>query len=481
MKKKQGGQSSQQGSVDSILNLPEDVMRYILALMPIRDAVRTSILSKEWRYKWVTITDVVFNGKCLMAQSPSSSAASNDVVFNKDILIAQRASSSTYEAETACAHVVDQLVSQLIGPIFKFSCMFFSILSSHHIDRWIMFLSRNHGNEIKEFRLAIDIKVSLNNRGKMHWYNVPCSIFYYKELRRLELLNCILDLPPKFKGFHNLSVLYLAACISADDIERLISECPLLEWLKFIAFEFYQCLNIHAPNLRYLELDGEFRDISIKSSPVLTNVSLNSDIPPSMWNAHGSPCTSIQFIGYLHGVERLALAETFLQYLCIDIVPKKLSATLDHLKYLEVDIELNSTEILAILCILRSSPNLEQLKIKYCVDDEGTGEGLLEEEDDLSGEQVELYGVKTQFDSFLCHLHAVEVEITGLAMLLDLQFIRWILSNAPALKTIKIYTNVYVEAETVSRILKELLQSRRASPQAEIIYLGVLGHHEVSY
>ncbi|RWR94532.1 F-box/FBD/LRR-repeat-like protein [Cinnamomum micranthum f. kanehirae] len=422
-----------------------------------------------------------------MAQSPSSAAASNNVVFNRDILIAQRASSSTYDAETACAHVVDQLVSQLIGPICKFSCMFFSILSSHQIDRWIMFLSRNHGNGIKEFRLAIDKKVSLNNRGKTHRYNLPCSIFYYKELRRLELLNCILEPPSKFKGFHHLSVLYLAACISTDDIVRLIWECPLLEWLKFISINSYLCLNIHAPNLRYLELDGVFRDISIKSSPLLTNVSLNSDLPPSMWNAHGSPCTSIQFIGYLHGVERLALTESFLQclnihapnlhyleldgvfrdisikssplltnvslnsdlppstwnahgspctsiqfigylhgverlaltesflqYLCIDIVPKKLSATLDHLKYLEVDIELNSTEILAILCILRSSPNLEQLKIKYCVDCDGMREGLFEEEDDLFGEQVELYGLKTQFDCFLCHLRAV--EITGLAM-----------------------------------------------------------------
>ena len=102
--------------------------------------------------------------------------------------------------------------------------------------------------------------------------------------------------------------------------------------------------------------------------------------------------------------------------------------------------------------------------------------GLFEEEDDLSGEHVELYGVKTQFDCFLCHLHAV--EIIGLAMSLDLQFIRWILSNAPVLKTIKIYTNVYVEAEKISRILKELLQARRASSHAEIIYLG---HYEESY
>ena len=94
------------------------------------------------------------------------------------------------------------------------------------------------------------------------------------------------------------------------------------------------------------------------------------------------------------------------------------------------------------------------------------GEGLFEEEDDLSGEHVELYGVKTQFDCFFCHLHAV--EIIGLAMSLDLQFIRWILSNAPVLKTIKICTNVYVEAEKISRILKELLQFLLVSTRAQI-------------
>ncbi|XXG79029.1 hypothetical protein AAC387_Pa09g0186 [Persea americana] len=47
MKKKQAYRQSSQGSVDMISNLPEDVMSSILALVPIRDAVRTSIFVKR--------------------------------------------------------------------------------------------------------------------------------------------------------------------------------------------------------------------------------------------------------------------------------------------------------------------------------------------------------------------------------------------------------------------------------------------------
>ena len=41
-----------------------------------------------------------------------------------------------------------------------------------------------------------------------------------------------------------------------------------------------------------------------------------------------------------------------------------LSSTNDHLTYLEVEINLHSKDSVATLCILRSSPNLKELKIK---------------------------------------------------------------------------------------------------------------------
>ena len=95
-------------------------------------------------------------------------------------------------------------------------------------------------------------------------------------------------------------------------------------------------------------------------------------------------------------------------------------------------------ELFVTLCILRSSPNLKELKIRYGVYEEDTRFYSSEEE-------AEFWGAKTQFDHILSNLHTV--VIIGLAMLLDLEFIRCILSNSPMLETMKIYTNKYVEDE----------------------------------
>ncbi|KAF8407762.1 hypothetical protein HHK36_006898 [Tetracentron sinense] len=48
-------------SSDIISNLPEQVIETILVHLPIGDAVRTSLLSKKWRYKWTFIPDLVFD------------------------------------------------------------------------------------------------------------------------------------------------------------------------------------------------------------------------------------------------------------------------------------------------------------------------------------------------------------------------------------------------------------------------------------
>ena len=47
--------------VDTISNLPCNVLDVILGCLPWKDAVKTSILSKDWRYKWVTRQELDFN------------------------------------------------------------------------------------------------------------------------------------------------------------------------------------------------------------------------------------------------------------------------------------------------------------------------------------------------------------------------------------------------------------------------------------
>lgn len=222
LKKKQDGQSLQE-SVDLISNVPEDIVYSILVRMPIREAIRTSILSRKWRYKWNFIPDIVFNKDCLM----------------------EGASTTTH------ATVVDHVLLHHVGStISKFTCRSY-VPRCSHIDSWILFLSRNG---IKKLTLAI--------RPTDDRYDVPSSIFLCQELCHLHLSYCYLKVAPTFNDFHNLLVLKLVySIISTDDLACLISKSPLLERLTLEVFRASGCLNIHAPNLHHLKLHGIFQDV----------------------------------------------------------------------------------------------------------------------------------------------------------------------------------------------------------------------------
>ncbi|PWA50858.1 FBD-like protein [Artemisia annua] len=48
-------------NVDRLSNMPEEILSEILSLMPTKYAVRTSILSKRWRYNWTLVTNIDIN------------------------------------------------------------------------------------------------------------------------------------------------------------------------------------------------------------------------------------------------------------------------------------------------------------------------------------------------------------------------------------------------------------------------------------
>ncbi|KAJ0823230.1 putative F-box domain, leucine-rich repeat domain superfamily, F-box-like domain superfamily [Helianthus annuus] len=55
---------------DIISTLPQNIIEDILTRMPIRDALRTSVLSMRWRYTWrgmpkLTFTDDMVTAFCL--------------------------------------------------------------------------------------------------------------------------------------------------------------------------------------------------------------------------------------------------------------------------------------------------------------------------------------------------------------------------------------------------------------------------------
>lgn len=253
---------------DLISDLPQSIIESILTRLPIRDAVRTSILSSKWRYKWSTLTQLVFDEKCVIL--------SNDQC----------------EVEDSLVKFITRALFLHQGPIHKFQLSTTHMTCCPDIDQWLLFLSRN---DIKELVLEL---------GEGEWFRVPSCLFNCKKLTRLELFRCEFDPPPGFKGFLCLKSLNLhQVLVSPEAIESLISSCPLLESLALSYFDSL-ALTIRAPNLKYLCLEGEFKDICLENTPLLVAMSVAMYMTDDIAE-HFEQSSSCNFNRFLGGVPRL--------------------------------------------------------------------------------------------------------------------------------------------------------------------------------
>lgn len=264
--------------LDKLSSLPRFIIDNILSHLSIRDAVRTSVLSRNWRGKWATLPSLVFDDQCF-------------TVSSKDKL----------------AIIIDRVLLLHKGPIHKFELSREDFEGVADIDRWIAFISRSL---IKEFILEI---------WKGERFQPSSCLFSFQNLTRLELLNCMLKPPSTFKGFKNLKILYFEdITIGQDVLESLISSSPLLERLTLIDFDGFSDLNIDAPNLQYIYASGALHDVNFKNTFSLTSVSISFD-DENIDHIHDEHKTDesssklLKFCSNLHHIQRLIIMKYFLK------------------------------------------------------------------------------------------------------------------------------------------------------------------------
>lgn len=408
---------------DKISNLPAHVVDQILSQLPIRDAVRTSVLSSKWRYKWATIPHLVFDNLCV-------SVPSQDQILVKNKLV----------------NVVDHVLLLHNGPIFKFKLSHQDLLGVTDIDRWILYISRS---SVKEFILEI---------WKGQRYKVPSSLFCCQDLIHLELFNCLLKPPTTFKGFRNLKSLDLQHITLAQDVfENLIFSSPMLERLTLMNFDGFSRLNIDAPNLQFFDIGGIFEDVRFENTFHLSLVSIGLyvNVKKEQICGPGSSSKLLKFFVHLPHVRRLEIQSYFLKYLAIGNVPSKLPRPCADLSYLSVRINFNDLkESSAALCLLRSCPNIDELE-------------MLARPDEMCTGTLSDFWICDHWSSMFPQLKVVKIAgISGIRSELD--FINFLLSNAPVLEKMTVKP---ASVDGGWELLKELLRYRRASTRAEIIYL----------
>ncbi|XP_031279310.1 F-box/FBD/LRR-repeat protein At1g13570-like [Pistacia vera] len=165
------------------------------------EAVRTSILCRQWRYKWVNLSKLVF-----------------DVVSNRALWTRP----NTRGVEYSVYHV---LLSHC-GNIHTFKLCNTSLEKYSDLQTWIHYLARNGIRE-----LTLEYGCTANKNANL--YKLPACIWSCEHLTHLQLRQYGLPEPLcAYKGFRNLVSLQLHG--KPNDIqllENLIGNCPVLQRL----------------------------------------------------------------------------------------------------------------------------------------------------------------------------------------------------------------------------------------------------------
>ncbi|XP_006355223.1 F-box/FBD/LRR-repeat protein At1g13570-like [Solanum tuberosum] len=405
-------------SVDTISDLPCNVLDGILGCLPLKDAVKTSILSRDWRYKWVTRQELEFDYQFFV----------------------------TYACNQATA-IIYQVLLLHKGPILKFSLGGSNLTIYPDIDHWILFLSKKN---VQEFTLCGN---SLNNR-----YHLPSHFFTFHHLRHLKVDRCSFHPPPGFKGFEKLINLDLHfATFDPAILGNLIFRCPLLERLTLRWCTNFDTLEIDAPNLKCFDFRGNSKSICFKNAPMLEKLIVHLNSRVSMV---ASPvCSNItKFFCHMPCLMQLDISGHLLEYLTMGGLPENHLTALNNVKSFSVRAMFfrSIKHVSGVIYLITSFPKLQNLTIEC----------------GMKSEAVEPVVQYLQNQSSLCGavklLQKVHMSMFS-GREVEMEFLRLILVSAPVLEEISAWNYEHLLCLSGREIMDNMKQYQRASPNVKFI------------
>ena len=227
-------------NIKCLNNLPEEILRYILSLLPTRDAIRTSILCKRWEYLWTSIPNLDF-GK---------------MDHDKRILFMN--------------YVERVLLLRDSTDIKRFSLSCQVLYDACHVSAWISTAVRRNVQ-----------KLYLSLYHSEEPFSLPPSLFKCVTLTELELeIYGIPKLPPTV-CFTNLKSLIIRYVTFSDEYltQKLFSGLPILEELEleYCKWVNIKVVSISAPKLLYIGIteDTENQNDEKGCQVMISGVSLN--------------------------------------------------------------------------------------------------------------------------------------------------------------------------------------------------------------
>jgi hypothetical protein len=198
-------------------NLPEVVLRHVLSFVPIKDAVKTSVLSKRWEFLWTSNPNLDF-GEHLAGKRTLLMNFVERVLYLRDS-------------------------SDIKEFVLDFDVQF----DASRVKSWITAAVRRNVQ-------ILNIRIR-DLRGQ---FSLPRCVFTCETLTSLELaMPCILKIPPII-CFSDLKVLSIENVTFLDDYttQQLLSGLPVLEvlYLEKCRWGYRKVLSITSPRLHSLTI-----------------------------------------------------------------------------------------------------------------------------------------------------------------------------------------------------------------------------------
>ncbi|XP_074326713.1 F-box/FBD/LRR-repeat protein At1g13570-like [Apium graveolens] len=423
-------------AVDRISNLPENIIHLFLQRLSTHDAVRTTVLSKTWRNIWG------MHPKLYLDQNFISQLVSQKF-FHLD--------------EQTKINKVSRTISNILlahnGPILNFVLFIPRDLPFHQSTDMVLWIKNISNNGVRELKLRNE---------SLHACTVPSHLFSCSQLTRLTLVSCILNPPLGFGGFCNLVMV---------ELEHVLINADMLFGTRLEELNMYFCIGIEhlgsqfrcENNLIKLSI-GNCEEIDWKwfeyTQKLLTlSLWMHFEMPSS-----GKEVISLdKLVCNMPRIRSLYLDGFYLKILEPGAaILKRLTRATENLRFLKLhNIKLHDlVQIQPVLCLIRSSPNLQVLNIDL-------------DHEVQSSDGVELSDLMALSDYMILDKLETILIFYLVGSLAEFQFIKLLLALSPSLKQINLKmedTGIDNSTEEL-RISREVSQIPRASKSAQIRWM----------
>ncbi|KNA23806.1 hypothetical protein SOVF_021830 [Spinacia oleracea] len=411
-------------NVDRISSLPWNVLDIILGEVSIIEAARTSVLAKDWQYKWLSISNLHVD-----YGATASALNKGNIEWEK------------------FASIINRFLLHHSCTIRKFYLSAFC--KPHYPDMypWIQYLSTQE----------VEV-LFLQELGPQQLFEVPSNLFSFKKLRRLYLGNCVLKLPSNFGGLISLrEISFSNVLISDDDLHRMLRAYPLVEKLVLSRMPGIQHLRIYGPRLTMLVIDTNIEDIVIEEgaaclASVCIRNALCNDRMIRNWQS------VIRCLHGLKALESLVLFGDFIKVWAddynLETFPLR-NGTMTHLSLR--DVALDAVEVLKIcLSLLRTCPNVKSFNITIKA---------------AKGQKLFTQFLKENHGKFSFPvLNSISVTCpSGNSMECTMTLIEFLCANSPNIKVVSVTKGGKRDMNT-SRVSRMLSRLRKICPDASVKY-----------